>query len=34
MKIIFVGDIFCGGDLLKEKPSPKLIQKPEFNESD
>ncbi len=34
MKIIFVGDIFCGGDLLKEKPSPKLIQIPEFYEAD
>ncbi len=34
MKIIFVGDIFCGGDLLKEKPSPELIQIPEFYEAD
>ena len=34
MKIIFVGDIFCGGDLLKEKPSSKLIQIPEFYEAD
>lgn len=34
MKIIFVGDIFCGGDLLKERPSSKLIQIPEFYEAD
>jgi hypothetical protein len=34
MKIIFVGDIFCGGDLLKERPSPELIQISEFYEAD
>jgi len=34
MKIIFAGDIFCGGDLLKEEPSPKLIQIPGFYEAD
>lgn len=34
MKLIFVGDIFCGGDILKEKPSSKLIQIPEFYDAD
>jgi hypothetical protein len=34
MRIVIVGDLFCGGDLLQEKPSPDLVQIPEFHQAD
>ena len=34
MRIIIAGDLFCGGDLLKEAASPDLIKIPEYFKAD